>query len=390
MNLCRLRTFPVLALVALLSACGKGQSAKSGHQGSMPPPQVDVVVAHSKNVELTRTVVGRLAATKVAEVRARVTGIVLKRTYKEGSQVKQGQQLFQIDPAPLKATLNLREAELAQARASAENARQTAHRDRKLHAKGLLSPQQLDNALANQRTTAAAVKQAEANVELAKLDLGYAKVTAPISGLAEEAQVTEGALVNQSSGTIMTTVQQIDPLYINFTLPAASAARLRAASAGDAADKTPAGTIDLSFRDGTDYPQKGRLDYLGSSVDPNTGNVSIRGIVPNPGQRLLPGMFVNVRVVTGTLGNAFVLPQAAVQRDGKGAYVLTVNDGKVSQTRVDTHQLEGSDWVVTGDLKDGTQVIVSGVQKTHPGGTVKPQLMKAQNDKSGAASASAS
>jgi len=390
MNLCRLRTYLVLMMVALLSACGNSKSAKSGHQGSMPPPQVDVVVAHGKNVELTRTVVGRLAATKVAEVRARVTGIVLKRTYKEGSQVKQGQQLFQIDPAPLRATLNLREAELAQAKASARNAQQTAARDRKLHSKGILSPQQLDNALANQRTTAAAVKQAEANVELAKLNLGYARVTAPISGLAEEAQVTEGALVNQNSGTIMTTVQQIDPLYINFTLPANSAARLRAASVGKAAGESPSGTINLSFRDGTDYPQKGRLDYLGSSVDPNTGNVSVRGTVPNPGQRLLPGMFVNVRVVTGVLDNAFVLPQAAVQRDGSGAYVLTVNDGKVSQARVNTHQLEGSDWVVTGGLKDGEQVIVSGVQKARPGGTVKPQVMKSQSDKSGAVSAPAS
>ena len=390
MNLSRLRTSLVLLTVVFLGAFGKAESAHAANGHKRPPPQVDVVVAHAQRVELTQTLVGRLAPTRIAEVRARVTGIVLKRTYDEGSMVKEGQQLFQIDPAPLRATLNLQEAALAQAQASAKNAEQTAVRDRKLNAKGLLSPQELDNALANKRTTEAAVKQAEANVELARLNLSYAKVTAPISGLTEEAQVTEGALVSQSAATVMTTVQQIDPLYINFTLPADQAARLRAATRADPRQKD-LGKIHISLRDGTPYPQAGKLDFQGSSVDASTGSVSLRGIVTNPEERLLPGMFVNVTLVVGAIDNAFVLPQAAVQRDNKGAYVLTVNsDGKVGEARVKPHQLQGSHWVLTGQLKDGAQVIVSGVQKTRPGGTVKPHVMNSKNGTGSAASAQSS
>lgn len=385
MNLSQLRIYLVLMVVLLLGACSKGQSANGGH-GSMPPPAVDVVTAHSQTVVLTQSVTGRLAPTKIAQVRARVTGIVLKRTYKEGSEVKQGQQLFQIDPATLQATLNLQEAALEQAKASAQNARETAARDRKLHAKGLLSPQALDNALATERTSEAAVHQAEANVKLARLNLDYADVTAPISGIAEEAQVTEGALVSQSSGTLMTTIDQINPLYVNFSLPSDEVGQLEAAANAYSQNKDDSkspGSIRLSQENGKAYPEAGQLDYIGPTVNADTGTISLRGVIPNKKHQLLPGMFVNLEVVTGQLKNAFVLPQAAIQRDDRGAYVLTVDsNNKVGRTNVETHNLQDGNWVVTGPLKDGEKVIVEGVQKTKPGGTVKPQPMKSNNSQS--------
>ncbi len=349
-------------LALLLCAC---EDASSPAQATPPPPSVSVVIAQAETAPLTRESVGMLAATRIARVRARVAGIVLQQVYKEGTDVEQGQVLFQIDPAPLEAALQADEAALARARADAHNATLIAKRSKELAAKNLIASQDLDTALATERTTAAAVKEAQANVEKSRLDLKYATVTAPIAGHAGRALVTEGALVGQNEATPLTTVEQIDPIWVNFSQPAGELQQLRQGTAGNMVrDKQ----VELILPDGTSYPQPGKLDFSALAVDPGTGTVSLRAVVPNPERQLLPGMFVKLRLTLGHIDNAFLLPQAAVLRDSTGAYVLVVAaDGKVEQRRVQTRDMTLADWIVTGDLADGDQVIVDGLQKATPG-----------------------
>lgn len=350
----------------LLSACQ--QATSQNPPPAPPPPEVAVIEVQPGAVPLSRELVGRLAPTRVAEVRARVAGIILERVYREGTDVARDAVLYRIDPAPLEATLHAREAALAKARADAANAAATAKRFRELAGKQLISTQDLDNALASERSTAAAVRQAQADVESAQLDLGYATVTAPIAGRAGRSLVTEGALVGQGEATRLTTIEQIDPLYVNFSL---SVAELRELQGGVSAPQAAA-RVDVQLPDGTPYPQPGTLDFSDLAVDPGTGALSLRAVLPNPEHALLPGMFVNLSLTTGEIADAFVLPQAALTRDDQGAYALTVDaEGKVAQRRLQTHGMTRTGWIVTGELGAGERVIVEGLQKAQPGGTVK-------------------
>lgn len=357
----------------LLTACDK--AAPPAAPPKRPPPEVTVSIAHAGSVPLTRELVGRLASTRIAQVRARVAGTILKRVYTEGTDVKQGQILFRIDPAELTANLRAAEAELAKTQADAVNAKLIAKRNRGLAAKNLLSSQDLDNALANERSTAAAVKVAQASLEKAQLDLSYATVTAPIDGRAGRALVTEGALVGQGEATLLTTIEQIDPIYVNFSQSVTELQQLQqlagaklAAGVGQGADNK----VEVMLSDDTPYAHPGKLNFSDLAVDPNTGVVSLRAEIPNPDHRLLPGMFVNLRVPMGQLDHAFLLPQASILRDGGGAYVLVVDaTGKVEQRRVQTHGMTLTDWIVSGTLADGDQVIVDGLQKVRPGAMAK-------------------
>jgi membrane fusion protein (multidrug efflux system) len=331
------------------------------------------VVARAQPVPLTRNLVGRLSATRSADVRARVAGVLLKRLYVEGSDVKAGQPLFQIDPAPLRAALDGALAMLAQAEANAANAHITAQRSRELLPSGLVSRSDLDNAEAAERSTAAAVGQAKAAVGTARINLGYATVTAPISGRAGQQGVTEGALVGQGTATLLTTVEQIDPIYVNFDQPAVDIERLRRAQvAGNVTvAQGNAVSVQVILADGTTYAYTGTLDFLDVSVDPATGAVALRGIIPNPDHQLLPGMFVGVRLTSAEVKRGFLVPQAGLQRDAQGPYVLVAGaDDKVVQKRVTTETLAGPDWIVTAGLADGDRVIVSGTQNARPGATV--------------------
>jgi membrane fusion protein (multidrug efflux system) len=283
--------------------------------------------------------------------------------------------LFQIDPAPLKAALHAEEAALARAEADAANAKLTANRYQDLGKRGLISSQDLDTALANERTALAVVKQAQANVEKTRLDLSYATVTAPIDGRAGRALVTEGALVGQGETTELTTVEQIDPIFVNFSQSVAQLQQLQ--GVGPLAGKQK-NRVEVLLPDNTLYPHEGTLDFSNLAVDPGTGTVQLRAVVPNPNYRLLPGMFVNLRLTIGQLDNAYLLPQTAVERDNQGAYVLVVDaDGKVEQRRVNTHGLTRENWIATGSLNDGDQVIVEGLQKVRPGGAAKAVLKTA-------------
>jgi membrane fusion protein, multidrug efflux system len=354
-----------LAVLLSATACGRAPPAPSA-----PPPEVGVVRVHGESVPLTRDVVGRLAPLRTADVRARVAGVLLKRLYREGSEVKEGQKLFQIDPAPLQAALDAALAALAQADANSKNAHVTAERNRTLLPSGLVARSDVDNSNANERSSAAAVKQAEANVEAARINLGYATVTAPIPGRSGQQAVTEGALVGQGEATLLTTIQQIDHLYVNFDRPADEILRLR--------EQEQTGEVTLIEHDkarlqvilpnGQPYPEIGTVDFADVTVDPTNGALAFRGVIPNPDRLLMPGMFVNIRVLLGRRNHAFLISQAAVRRDSTGAYVQTVGeDGRVSQKRIDAETMSGTDWIVTRGLSDGDQVIVSGVDRVKPG-----------------------
>ena len=339
-------------------------------------PVVSVQTVQPQSVPITEQFVGRLSAYREANVLARVAGVLLKRRYTEGTEVSAGQPLFEIDPAPYRAALDADLAALAQAKANATNAAVTLRRDRVLIRTHMISESQFDTDQAAARSTAAQVEQAQANVESAHINLGYTNVTSPITGIAGEQQVTEGALVGQGTATLLTTVDQINPIYVNFKQPATQQEQLAAAAqAGRMALAGPQARVQLILTNGTPYGQPGHLDFRAASVDPSTGTIALRGVIPNAHGHLLPGMFVHVKLTAGKALHAFLVPQTAVQRDGNGdAYVLTVNaDDTVAKRPVQTEGTLGSDWIVWHGLRAGEHVIVSGIQDAQPGKKVAPR-----------------
>ncbi|MET3653986.1 efflux RND transporter periplasmic adaptor subunit [Dyella japonica] len=372
-----LRT-PLLCLGLLsLAACGKG---KEQGPPQMPPPEVGVVKAQAQSTPLAKDLVGRVSAFRSADVRARVSGVLVKRVYQEGTDVKQGQVLFEIDPAVYQAALDSAKANLAAGQANYVNFHNLAERDRKLRPQNYISQSDLDAAEANERSSAATVKQLQAAVENAKINLGYTRVVSPIDGRAGQQQVTEGAIVGAgaadtgSNSTLLTTVDQLDPLYVNFTVSAADLDRLRAAqAAGNVSLSDQAKTsVKVTLPDGSKYDQDGALDFSGATVDPTTGSVNLRALLANPQRRLLPGTYVTITANLGELHNVFLVPQAAVQRDVVGAYALVVGqDGNVVRKNVSAENQAGPNWIVTKGLSNGDQVIVSGLQTVQPGKPAK-------------------
>jgi membrane fusion protein (multidrug efflux system) len=357
----------------VLAACSKSTPPP-------PPTQVAVVKAQSQSVPLERQFVGRLSPYYSANVTARVSGVLLRRNYTEGSQVRAGQLLFEIDPVFYRAQLNNDLALLAEDQATYVNDHITAVRNRKLLPVGSVSQQTVDNSDAAERSAAAKVKADEATVETARVSLNYTRVTAPIGGIAGQQQVTAGAVVGNStsdtggSGTLLTTVQQINPMYVNFTISSADLATLQ--------DSQSAGSVDLSQQSHTtvrialpnraSYGTAGTLDFSDVTVNAATGSVNLRALVANPQRRLLPGMYVTLTVNFGQQNNVFLIPQQAVQRDTVGAFVFVVNaNNKVGRKDVVATDSLGNNWVVTQGLADGDQIIVTGVQMVREGAPVK-------------------
>jgi membrane fusion protein, multidrug efflux system len=359
----RFRSLTGAVLGAALAAACSPPPATSTAQ----VPEVSVRLAKSQVLPLTRDLVGRVSAVRSADVRARVSGILMKRLYREGSEVREGEVLFQIDPKPYQAALDAALAALAQAQATATNAAVNAKRTRDLLPSGLVSRSDVDNNNATERSSQAQVKQAEANVETARINLGYATVTAPISGRSGQQHVTEGALVGQSEATLLTTVDQIDRLYVNFDRPADELLKLRAAQ-----DR---GDVTLFDRDKATLQvilPLCSVDFGDVTVDPTNAALAFRGIVANPQRQLLPGMFVTVHLTLGTQNRAYVVPQADVRRDADGAFVEVAGaDGKVVQKHIAAEVMRGTDWLVTNGLRDGDQIITTNIDRLHPGMQVK-------------------
>lgn len=363
-------------LLLALAACGKGQQAGPGGPAAMPPPEVGVIQAKASVVPVQQDLVGRLAAYRSADVRARVPGVLQRRVYEEGSDVRKGQVLFLIDPAPLQAALGQSQGSLAQAQANYANAHAAAERARQLAPSQFISRSDLDNALAAERSAAAAVQAGKAAVDSVRINLGYATVRSPIDGRAGKQQVTEGALVGEGAATLLTTVDQVDPLYVNFSMSVSELQQVRRLQRSDASQTE----VQLLLPDGTPYAHKGVLDFSGDVVDPSTGAVALRARVPNPDKLLLPGTYVTLKATLGQFDNAFLIPQAAVQRDASSAYVLVVGqDGKVARKDIDADRSQGSNWIVTKGLSGGEQVIVSGLQKAQPGQPAKASPWQADS-----------
>ena len=379
-------------LAALLSGCGQKNDAApagGGAAGNGPPPaEVGVVPVQPRAVGLVTELPGRLEASRVAQVRARAAGIVQKRLFTEGSDVKAGQPLFQIDAASYQTAVASAQATLARAQANLTQATAQAERYRPLVEANAISKQEYVNAVAAQKAAEADVAAARAAVRSNQINLGYASVTAPISGRIGRALVTEGALVGQGEATPLALVQQINPMYVNFTQSTTDVLALRRAVESGKFKRAGGGEsspVQIVLEDGTVYGQAGKLLFSDLSVDPTSGQITLRAEVPNPRGVLLPGMYVRVRVEQAETPSGIVVPQQAVQRGSTGDTVTVVgSDGKVTQRPVKVGSAQGGSWVVLEGLSAGEMVMVDGFQKLRGNAPVKPVPWQAPGAAAGA------
>jgi len=363
-------TASVLAALVALGAC----SDKAPPPGPPPAPEVGVVTVAPRTLDVPTELPGRVEAARVAQVRARVTGIVQKRLFAEGSDVKAGQVLFQIDPAPYRAALDSARAALAKAQANEQQASGLLNRYKPLREANAISQQDFVNATSAAAQAGADIAAAKAAVQTAQLNLDYASVAAPIGGRIGQALVTEGALVSATEATQLAVVQQVDQVYVNFTQPVSDITKLRKAFAsGKSKSLGLSIPVRVVLEDGSVLPQTGKLLFSDLTVDPTSGQVNVRAKLPNPDGALLPGMYVRGRIAQEQVDAAVLLPQQAVQRTTSSDTVMVVGaDGKPSVRPVKLGGNENGNWIVLDGLKPGEQVIVDGFQKIRPGGTVKP------------------
>jgi membrane fusion protein, multidrug efflux system len=357
----------------ILAGCNDEQAAQGGF--SFPPPQVAVVTVKAEDVPITNDLPGRIAATRVAEVRPRASGIVIERVFEQGSQVKEGDVLYRIDPAPFQVQVDSAEATLRRAKAVQAQAKNDTVRQEQLKKSNVSSAQNYDDAIAKLAQADADVAIAEAGLASAKLNLEYTEVKAPISGRIGRALITEGALVSTNGTENLATIQQLDPVYADFTQSATDLMRLRKAlEDGDLMADNNSADVKLVLDDGSAYPHPGKLLFSEAAVDETTGQVTLRGEFPNPDGDLLPGMYVRVEIEQGIERGAVLVPQQAVQRDASGGalvYVVSA-DNQAGARPVRVGRAAGTRSVITDGLKDGEKIIVEGFQKVQPGGEVVP------------------
>jgi membrane fusion protein (multidrug efflux system) len=366
----------VVSIAALLAACGKeGAPPAAPPGGGMPPAEVGVVTVAPHALGLTTELPGRLEASRVAQVRARATGILKQRLFKEGSDVKAGQALFQIDASPYQAAYASAQAAQARAQANVTQATAQAERFKPLMEANAISKQDYINAVALQKSAEADVASAKAAAQIAQINLGYASVTSPISGRIGRALVTEGALVGQGEATQLAVVQQINPMYVNFTQSTTEVLRLRRAiESGKFKQSAGAGSasVRVVLEDGSEYPQAGKLLFSDLTVDATSGQITLRAEIPNASGILLPGMYVRVRLEQAQANEAIALPQQAVTRGTTGDTVMVVGaDGKVAPRPVKIGSAQNGQWLVLEGLKPGEQVMVDGFQKLRGNAPVK-------------------
>ena len=372
---CRTACVAVSAAL-LLAACGaKTERGPAAAGGGRPAAEVGVVTVAPRTLSLVTELPGRLEASRVAQVRARVAGILQQRLFREGSEVKAGQQLFEIDSAPYRAAAASADAVLARALANQTQATAQAERYAPLVEANAISKQEYVNAVAAQKQADADVAAAKAAVQTAQINLGYASVTSPIAGRIGRTLVTEGALVGQGEATQLALVQQINPMYVNFTQSAGEVLRLRKAVESGKFKRTAGGDaagVRVVLEDGTVYARSGKLLFADLTVDATSGQIMLRAELPNPDGVLLPGMYVRVRLQQAQANEVFQLPQQAVTRSGSGDSVMVVGaDGKVSPRPVKVGSVQDGQWTVLEGLKAGEQVMVDGFQKLQPGAPVK-------------------
>ena len=381
--------FATVVAAALLVACGKPDVQTSAPPAKMPPVEVGVVIATPQDVGLVTELPGRVEASRIAQVRARVAGILQQRLFTEGSEVKAGQVLYRIDSAPYAAASDSAKASLAKAQANLAQATAQVERYQPLVSANAISKQDFANAEAAQKQAQADVAVARAAVRTADINVGYARVTSPISGRIGRTLVTEGALVGQGEATPLAVVQQIDPVYVNFTQSTSEVFALRRALASGQYKRSggsDAATVKLLLDDGSTYTHTGKLLFTDLSVDESTGQVTLRAEVPNPKGVLLPGLYLRVQIEQAQATNAITLPQQAVTRTQQGDRVSVVDaEGKISQRKVKITAAKNSRWIVLDGLKPGEQVMVDGFQKLQmlpPGTPVKAVPWKAENGSS--------
>ena len=357
------------AATLLLAACGKDD------KGPPPPPEVSIVTLKPRSVAITDQLPGRTTAFKVAEVRPQVTGIVQKRLFGEGSEVKAGEQLFQIDAGSYRAALSSAEAALKRAEAQAITSKLLAERYEPLIAANAVSKQENDEAIAARARAEADVASAKAAVDAARINVVYTQVLSPITGRIGRTLVTEGALVTSGQQGPLATIQQLDPIYVDIAQSSTEILRLRRqmVSGELVKDANNQAEVTLTLEDGTVYPEHGRLKVSEASVDPSTGSVLLRAVFPNPRRELLPGMFVRAQLAQGTRSAALLVPQRGVSHNPKGeASVLLVDkEDKVVERIVTADRAIEGEWLITAGLSPGDRVIVDGLQKAKPGSPVK-------------------
>ncbi|MBX3157717.1 MAG: efflux RND transporter periplasmic adaptor subunit [Deltaproteobacteria bacterium] len=375
-----MRPWSLAGLVIIAGGCAR-EDASRAEAAQKPPVEVGVVEIRPQRVLLTTELPGRTSAVRAGEVRARVDGIVLQRLYQEGADVQQGQQLFQIDPAPYRAALQSADAQLKSAEASASTAKLLAERYARLIKQNAVSRQEYDNAVAQEKSARASVDAARAQVKTAEINLGYTRVYAPISGRSGRSIVPVGAYVQQSQATLLTTVTQLDPMYVDTTWSTAELLRVRRElEHGQLTTIEGKPRVDVVLEDGRPYDHPGTLLVTGVTVDETTGSVPLRAVVPNPGGVLLPGMYVRARIQEGADPNALLVPQRGVARDRTGGATALVvgNEGKVELRKLRADRAVGNAWLVTEGLKAGDRVIVEGAQRAQPGATVKAVAVPAE------------
>ncbi|AYV44999.1 efflux transporter periplasmic adaptor subunit [Caulobacter flavus] len=371
----------LLAAVSLtLAACGQGKGGAAGGMGAGGPTPVGVVVVKTEPVTLTSELQGRTSAYLVSEVRPQVGGIVKARLFQEGGYVRAGQPLYQIEPATFQAAVNSAQAGLAQAQATYTAAKLKADRYKELVAVNAVSKQDNDDAQAAAQQASANVAAQKAALDTARINLGWTRVVAPISGRIGKSSVTPGALVTASQTNALATIQNLDKIYVDLTQSSAELLQLQRDLAGGQLGRSGSAQVSLKLEDGSTYPTQGRLEFSDVTVDQTTGSFGLRATFDNPNGTLLPGMYVRATLGKGVASNGVLIPQAGVSRDPKGNATVTVVGAKgLAEIRpITVGQTVGDKWLVTSGLKVGDQVIVEGLQKVRPGAPVKPAVITAQ------------
>lgn len=369
-----LMTVPRLLLLVMLVVAACDPPAASAPKGAPGPAEVAVITVERTPVTLTRELPGRVAPLRIAEVRARVNGIVEKRLFTEGADVAEGEPLYRIESAPYQAALASARASLARAESALTSSRDVARRDRELEGAGAVSAEAAERSQAGLRGVEAEIAAGRAAVQTARINLEYTTVTAPISGRIGRSLVSEGAYVQQSAATLMATIQQLDRVYVDVTQSTVELQRLRRELESDRLRPSgEAAKVSLILEDGTRYAETGALQFTDVTVDASTGSVLLRAVFPNPRRELLPGMFVRARIEQGEDPQAILVPQRAVTRDQRGqAAVLVIGEGeKVERRAIVADRVIGDAWRVVSGLAPGDRVVVDGLQRARPGAEVK-------------------